>query len=455
MEFYLNRKKYMLETSSDEQKRIIGLMDPNGYSFRVSIEGLLDHLKLNINYKGQNFKIAHRRIMSRPYNVLGAKTTCNAILNRGAHWNPHHNSFFMMVMPKTYIVNDMVSFKSIDKNTSYGQMFELGLNIPRTWAIPQEDYSDLLDSEKIEPDLIFPEHELFDLKSIGDAVGYPAFLKPQSGGGWVGVEKVEDYSSLYKAYKKSGDKPVNLQQAINYKEFVRTVGVGPQMLPMHYNASAKHSHDRYLRNEHQAVDHNFLTAQEYDEVCKITKVINAFYNWDHNSCESLINKDDGKVYPIDFANAYPDSNVTSLHFFFPELVKSMVKWLVYNAVTDRVKPVFGRDWDSYYEVLHQAQNENWKYNDKLNAYAELADKHFSTKEFNEFCAEAMPDFEQQALDFFNSERFEKIVAEAVKRYFKIAHEVPEKIMHYQGILNFWVKCEAERLGLTSKQTANV
>jgi hypothetical protein len=90
----------MLETSSNDQKRIIGIMDPNGYSFRVSIEGLLDHLKLNIKYKKQKIKIDHRRIISRPYNVLGAKTTCSAILNRGAHWNPHHNSFLNMVMPK-------------------------------------------------------------------------------------------------------------------------------------------------------------------------------------------------------------------------------------------------------------------------------------------------------------------------------------------------------------------
>jgi hypothetical protein len=445
----------MLETSSNDQKRIIGIMDPNGYSFRVSIEGLLDHLKLNIKYKKQKIKIDHRRIISRPYNVLGAKTTCSAILNRGAHWNPHHNSFLNMVMPKTYLINDMVSFKAIDKNTSYGQMYELGLHVPRTWAIPQEDYSELLESAKIEPDLIFPEHELFDLKNIGDEVGYPAFLKPQSGGGWVGVEKVENYQELYAAYKKSGDKPLNLQQAINYSEFVRTVGVGPQMLPMHYNASAKHSHDRYMRNEHQAVDHNFLSASEFDEVRKITKVINAFYNWDHNSCESLISKDDGKVYPIDFANAYPDSNVTSLHFFFPELVKSMVKWLVYNAVTQRVKPVFGRDWDDYHAVLNQAQKENWKYKDKLNAYAALADKHFSTKQFNDFCEDSLADFDEKALEFFASEKFEDIVEEAVRRYFKIPHEIPQKVMHYQGILKFWAKCESERLGLSRPQPARV
>lgn len=437
----------MLETN--EKKRIIGIMDPNSFALRASIEGLLDFLKLNVKYKNETYKIEHRRIMSRAYNVLGAKTTCNAILNRGAHWNPHHNSFFTMVMPKTYLINDMVSFKAIDKNTSYGQMYELGLHIPRTVAIPQEDYSELLDSSKIDADLIFPEHELFDLREIGDQVGYPAFLKPQSGGGWVGVEKVNNYEELYKAYKKSGDKPLNLQQAINYKEFVRTVGVGPQMMPMHYNASAEFSHDRYLRNDHQAVQQNFLTAAEYDEVCKITKIINAFYNWDHNSCEALISKDDGKIYPIDFANAYPDSNIVSLHFFFPELVKSMVRWLVYNAVSGRTKPIFGRDWDDYHAIMDQADRDNWSYMDKLNEYAKLADKHFSTQEFQDFCAESLPNFERDALEYFSSEKFDSIIEEAVRRYFKIPKEVPQKVMHYKGIHQYWLKCESDRLGLTT------
>lgn len=436
-----------MNETTDYEKRIIGVMDPNGYSLRVSVEGLLDHLRPVINYKGKNIKIVHRRIVSRPYNVLGAKTTCSAIMNRGAHWNPHHNSFFTMVMPKTYLLNDMVSFKSIDKNISYGQMHELGLHIPKTWAIPQEDYSDLLDSSKIDADLIFPEHELFDLREIGENIGYPAFLKPQNGGGWVGVEKVNNYEELYKAYKKSGDKPLNLQEAIDYSEFVRTVGVGCQMIPMHYNAAAKHSHDRYLRNEHQAIDFNFLKASEYDEVCKITKVINAFYNWDHNSCEALISKETGVIHPIDFANAYPDSNLVSLHFYFPTLVKAMVKWLIYNAVTQRTKPVFGREWDDYHAILDQATRENWSYKDKLNAYAELADKHFTTKEFNDFSQEYLSDFDEKTYEFFAGDEFQKIIEESVKRYFKIPAEVPKKVIHYSGIHKFWLHCEAEKLGL--------
>lgn len=436
-----------MNDATEYEKRIIGVMDPNGYSLRVAVEGLLDYLKPVVKHNNKTVKVIHRRIVSRPYNVLGAKTSCDVIMNRGAHWNPHHNSFFTMVMPKTYLLNDMISFKSIDKNISYGQMHELGLHIPKTWAVPQEDYSDLMDSSKIEADLIFPEHELFDLREIGENVGYPSFLKPQNGGGWVGVEKVNNYEELYKAYKKSGDKPLNLQEGIDYREFVRTVGVGPQMIPMHYNAASKFSHDRYMRNEHQAIDFNFITSKEYDEVSKITKVINAFYNWDHNSCESLISKETGVIHPIDFANAYPDSNLVSLHFYFPTLVKSMVKWLIYNAVIQRKKAVFGKDWDEYYEILRQSKAENWSYKDTLNEYAHIADRHFTTEEFEDFSAVSLPDFEEKAYEFFASEKFQEIIEESVKRYFKVPHEVPEKIVHYSGIHRFWLHCEAQKLGL--------
>src|SRR5690606_19576832 len=117
--------------------------------------------------------------------------------------------------------------------------------------------------------------------------------------------------------------------------------------------------------------------------------------------------------------------------------------------------VYGRDWDDYYAIMHQAERENWSYKDKLNEYAKLADKHFNTVEFNEFCQESLPDFEERALEFFAGEKFEKIIEEAVRRYFKIIHEIPEKTMHYKGILRFWAKCEAERLGVSAKQTAKV
>jgi len=427
---------------------LIGIMDPNCFSFRATLEGLLNYWKPEIKYKSKTHHITHRRVKCRPYDVLNAKTSCDAIINRGAHWLPHFNSFFTIVAPTTYLLNDMVSFKAIDKNTSYGHMHKLGFNIPSTYAIPQEDYSEFYKSERVHPDLIFCDFELFNLYEIGESIGYPAYLKPQDGGGWKGVEKVNNYDELFAAYKKSGEKPLNLQKAIDYTEFVRSVGIGPQVMPMHYNAGAKYSHDRYLRNSTQAVEHNFLTPEQADEVKKICKIINAFYGWDHNSCESLVSSDDGKIYLIDFANAYPDSTLTSLHYYFPDVVKSMLKWLIFCCVTERKRPInFGYNWPEYFKVAEIAKKENWPYKQKVDKYAELADNHFDTQRFEEFCAESLKDFDVVALEFFMSDEFEDILVDKVKRYFKVIHEIPEKIDHYTGIHMFWLNCERDRLGV--------
>ena len=421
--------------------KIIGVMDPNSYSFRVSFERLIALINPHIEYNGKIHHVTTRRITSRPYDVLKAQCPYSAIINRGAHWNPHHNSFFMTIGHQTYLLNDMISFMAINKNTSYGHMAKLGFHIPPTIAIPQQNYDDLKKDLKAIPELIFSEHEMFDLNELGNEIGYPAYLKPQSGGGWIGVCKVNNHQELSDAYRMSGNKPMNLQKAIDYREFVRTVGVGPQMFPMHYNPSARHSHDRYLRSKEQAIEFDFLSAKEAEEAKKITKVINAFYGWDHNSCELLLGHNN-QSYPIDFANAYPDSTLISLHFYFPDLVKSMAKWLIYCAVVERKKSFnFARDWENYFEIAQM----DLSYDEKLERYNAIADEYFSTQQFEEFCQTHLVDFDQKALEFFSSPEFKEIIEQEVRYYFKIPREVPKKILHYEGIHDFWIKCERDRL----------
>ena len=65
----------------------------------------------------------------------------------------------------------------------------------------------------------------------------------------------------------------------------------------------------------------------------IGRLVNAFFRWEFNSCETLVKG--GEVYPIDYANACPDVALTSLHYYFPWAIKALVKWCVFALVTGR------------------------------------------------------------------------------------------------------------------------
>ena len=95
---------------------------------------------------------------------------------------------------------------------------------------------------------------LFDLGPIGAQLGYPLFMKPYDGGGWVGVSKVDDEAGLRAAYEESGTKLMHLQAAvIPYERFVRCIGLGPQTRVVNYDPAAP-LHDRYR------MDRDFLDA---------------------------------------------------------------------------------------------------------------------------------------------------------------------------------------------------
>ncbi|MCB9639363.1 MAG: hypothetical protein H6728_15260 [Myxococcales bacterium] len=419
---------------------VIGMIDLNNYSFVAALQGLMKHLSPQIEWDGEKVDVRLERMHTRPYRVQDEECPYRVIVNRNIHWNSYATSYFMMFAQRVYMLNDVASFLAMNKNTTYGHMSHLGLNIPKTWALPSRSYEGLVDVPI--HDLLHMDHDNFDLREIGRDVGYPAFLKPQSGGGWKGVSKVNNEHDLIKACDASGNTPLNLQEAIEFKEFVRVVGIGPQMLVMHFNPDAKYSHDRYLRSDKQAVEFNFISSDHYAETSRITRMINAFYKWDHNSCEMLIDKD-GKVHPIDFANACPDSSLVSLHFYFPTLVKYMAQWLIYCAVTRRQKAAgYAVDWHRYFAT--GARND-LSYMERLEEYNKIAHDFFNTEHFLSFCEEHMPDFDQQAQDFFASDAFTEIIEKEVKYYFTFQHEWSQKIAHYRGIHEFYLSCERDRL----------
>ena len=166
-------------------------------------------------------------------------------------------------------------------------------------------------------------------------------MKPYDGGQWVGVSHIRDSAELHRAYDASGQRLMHLQAAVDgFDVFARSLSIGAETMVMKFRPELP-MHDRY------AVEHDFLTPETGDEVLTISRLINAFFRWEFNSCETLVRGTE--AHPIDYANASPDVAVTSLHYYFPWAMKALLRWCVFCVVTGR-QPRLDLDTRHYFEI---------------------------------------------------------------------------------------------------------
>jgi hypothetical protein len=261
-------------------------------------------------------------------------------------------------------------------------------------------------------------------------LGYPLFIKPYNTGGWVGVSKIDDGAMLKKVYDDSGKLVMHLQKAVlPYELFVRSIGIGPQVNVIKYDPAAP-LHDRYK------VEFDFLSADDQALLRDMVLTINAFFGWDFNSCECLLR--DGVYHPIDFANPCPDSQVTSLHYHFPWVLMSKIRWSLFCAATRRP---FRRnlDWAPYYEI----RERGLPYREQMREYGKLADAHFDTVRFREFCDTHLAHLDEVAWEFFGSAAARDAVQRKVAALFP-EREVEEFTEHFWGLLQFWRRTDQDR-----------
>ena len=216
---------------------------------------------------------------------------------------------------------------------------------------------------------------------------------------------------------------MHLQQGvIPYDRFVRCIGLGPQTRVVHYDPVAP-LHDRYR------MDRDFVTPAQRAELEAITLTINAFFGWDFNSCEALLRGNDW--YPIDFANACPDSQVTSLHYHFPWLLVANLRWSLYCAATRRPMRQ-NLNWQPFFAAAARESD----YPARLAAYARLAHAHFDTEPFEEFCAQHLRHLAAVAHEFFGTSAARDAVRAKVAALYP-AHEVEQFTELFYSRIGRW------------------
>jgi hypothetical protein len=403
-----------------EVVRRIGLSLGADICWPICFEEILKRLDLKVPMGGDTLRFEVERMTIEPFD-LKQPVKYDVLLDRLTHWYHTSREWIKkaVIMNDLYVFNNPWSIQANEKHTSYCAMMRLGFPIPETWLLPPKEYEPAADLQVT----LSRYARMFSLKDIGEDIGYPLFLKPFDGGAWVGVTKVKTKDEMYQSYDSSGRRILHAQKAVDpFDLFVRALGVGPQVHVMKYDPGAP-LHARY------EIAHDFVNAEEWQTLANMCLTINAFFAWDFNSCESL--RQDGVFHPIDFANACPDSQVTSLHYHFPWLVKAKLKWALYVAATKR-KMRRNLAWDPFFEI---AAGEA-PFKEKLTSYARLAHQLFESDRFADFCAEHLPHIDEVTWEFFGTDVAKDAVRQKVTALFP-PHEIEEFTEHFWQRVQLW------------------
>lgn len=404
------------------KNHLLGLLLSTEEDWPSAFEAMIRNLDLKLQVEGQEHTFSTERITNEPFDLRSTPRHA-LVIDRLSHWYslPREWVKKAALMDDVYLLNNPFTFQAMEKHAAYCAMISLGLKVPKTWLIPHR----LPPEDERFPETSRKYNTSFDLRKVAEQVGYPLFMKPFDGGAWVGVTKVSGPEELMEQYSESGPRLMHLQEAVEgFDVFARSLSIGAETMVMRFEP------DRPMYDRYQ-VSHGFLESEIGAEVVAIGKLVNAFFRWEFNSCETLVK--DGQVYPIDYANASPDLSVTSLHYYFPWAIKSLIKWCVFCTVSGRRMRV-NQDIARYRAI---ADREELDYGQKIEAYRRLAEEYFETERYEDFCAKYLGEIDEAMVDFIRSSQFDAILVSAVTSMFP-PHEHERFVAHYRGLLAAWV-----------------
>ncbi len=412
---------------------LVGLLLGTELDWPTAFEALVRAVGPITDGHGRTHTIDTERVTIEPFN-LRDKPRHDLVIDRLAYWYYHPREWLKKVnlMDDVYLLNSPFTFQSMEKHAAYCAMMRLGLKVPETLLVP---YKNPVDHAKWAYTSAAYNRE-FDLERLADDLGYPMYMKPFDGGGWRGVSRVNSVDDLRRAYDESGEMLMHLQSAMPHDVFARALSIGPETMVMRFRPDEP-MHNRY------EVRHDFLSNEEGDEAVTISLLVNAFFRWEFNSCEMLVaheGADGADLYPIDYANACPDVAVTSLHYYFPWAMKALLKWTAYCVVTDRPAQLDLNTRD-YYAV---ADRDDLSYREKLAAYRSLAEAHFDTERYVDFCDSRLAHLDEVALEWFAGGAFDRMLVDTVRATYP-AHEHDQFLAHFRGLVGMWVTDESSRL----------
>jgi glutathione synthase/RimK-type ligase-like ATP-grasp enzyme len=238
------------------------------------------------------------------------------------------------VVDGTIVVNNPFWWSADDKFFNNVVARKIGVAVPKTVILPSNQHPPDTTSESMS-NLVFP----LEWEEMFQYIGFPAYFKPYSGGGWKSVYRVANPDEFFAAYRDSGQNVMTLQEEIDFDQYFRCYAIGRKYVRIMRYDPRSPFHERYVRNA-PPID-PALHQRVHDDSLKLMNAL----GYDFCTLEFAVR--DGIPYAIDFLNPAPDAAVESVgEENFQWVVETSTKWLL-ERVEQPAEPLADYRWQTF------------------------------------------------------------------------------------------------------------
>jgi hypothetical protein len=245
--------------------------------------------------------------------IQGAISDYAVIIDRISQDVPFYRAYLKnAALNGTAVINNPFWWSADEKFFNNCLAIQVGVPVPRTVLLP---------SNQMPPDtsaasfrnLKYP----MDWQGIVDYIGFPAYMKPHSGGGWKSVYRVDSLEDLFAKHAETDILVMMLQEEIVFEEYYRCYCIGGKYVKIMPYEPRNEPHLRYV-TEHKPSERMLKTLTDY--VLRLNHAL----GYDFNTVEFAVR--DGIPYAIDFCNPAPDADKNSVGI-------ENFEWVVETAAT--------------------------------------------------------------------------------------------------------------------------
>ena len=303
-----------------------------------------------INQKGKGDVVAEMADIGA--GRLGDAPDYDLIYDRISHDYPYYRYLLKAAVARgTYVIPNPLLWSADDKYLGFTLAAEMGLTIPKTCLLPIAGSTRLYDitAESLR-NLKFLEHA--DWEAIFEHIGFPCWLKPASGGGWLAVSKVHSPEEFFHLYNNEifHTKPVYpedsyqdtavrnwlsrtlvfmLQEDIAYQQFARCFYIAGDVTTVRFEPPDRVAGAR-LGN--YSIDPDFFGPELLERIEAYVRKLNQALGYEINTTELLVK--DGIPYAIDFLNFACDFDRDSVGAYLAEMGVDKVSDYLIRCVMD-------------------------------------------------------------------------------------------------------------------------